>query len=53
MIQHAIDLAGTKRVQIEPTITHVIRDIDKVPEAIEITGNKAKYGSIGPAKVIL
>jgi len=53
MIEYAIDLVATKRVQIEPTVTHVLHGIDKVPQAIEITGNKAKYGSIGPAQVVL
>jgi hypothetical protein len=40
-------------VHIEPTVTHVLKGIEKVPEAIEITGNKAKYGAIGPAQVVL
>ncbi|MBS0246422.1 MAG: zinc-binding dehydrogenase [Proteobacteria bacterium] len=53
IINYAIDLVASKRVQIEPTVTHVLQGIEKVPEAIEITGNKAKYGAIGPAQVVL
>jgi len=53
MINYAIDLVASKRVLIEPTVTHVLKGIEKVPEAIEITGNKAKYGAIGPAQVVL
>jgi threonine dehydrogenase-like Zn-dependent dehydrogenase len=53
MIDYAIDLVASKRVLVEPTVTHVLQGIDKVPEAIEITGNKSKYGAIGPAQVKL
>ncbi|MGE3148367.1 MAG: zinc-binding dehydrogenase [Pseudorhodoplanes sp.] len=51
MIQYAIDLVASKRVQIEPTISHVLHGLEKVPEAFEISGNKAKYGAINPAQV--
>ena len=53
MIQYAIDLVASKRVQIESTISHVLRGLEKVPEAFEISGNKAKYGAINPAQVEL
>lgn len=53
MIGYAIDLVASKRVQIEPTITHVLHGIEKVPEALEISGNKAKYGAINPAQVVI
>ena len=53
MIDYAIDLVASKRVQIEPTVTHILHGIEKVPEALEISGNKAKYGAINPAQVVL
>lgn len=53
MVGYAMDLVATKRVQIEPMITHVLQGLDKVPQAFEISGNKAKYGAINPAQVIL
>ena len=53
MIDYAIDLVASKRVQIEPTITHVLKGLETVPKAFEITGNKAKYGAINPAQVIV
>jgi threonine dehydrogenase-like Zn-dependent dehydrogenase len=53
IINYAVDLVASKRVLIEPTVTHVLGGIEKVPEALEITGNKAKYGAIGPAQVKL
>jgi len=28
-----------------------IEGIEKIPEAMEITGNKAKYGALNPAQV--
>jgi threonine dehydrogenase-like Zn-dependent dehydrogenase len=53
MINYAIDLVASKRVRIEPTVTHILHGLDKVPEAFEISGNKAKYGAINPAQVVL
>ena len=53
MISYAMDLVASKRVQIEPTVTHVLHGIEKVPEAFEISGNKAKYAAINPAQVVL
>jgi threonine dehydrogenase-like Zn-dependent dehydrogenase len=53
MINYAIDLVASKRVLIEPTVTHVLHGIEKVPEAFEISGNKAKYGAINPAQVVI
>jgi threonine dehydrogenase-like Zn-dependent dehydrogenase len=53
MIAYAMDLVASKRVQIEPTVTHILRGLEAVPEAFEISGNKAKYGAINPAQVVL
>jgi threonine dehydrogenase-like Zn-dependent dehydrogenase len=53
VVQYAIDLVSSKRVALEPTISHVLHGLDKVPEAFEISGNKAKYGAINPAQVVL
>jgi threonine dehydrogenase-like Zn-dependent dehydrogenase len=53
MINYAVDLVASKRVQIEPTVTHILHGLEKVPEAFEISGNKAKYGAINPAQVVL
>lgn len=49
--QYTVDLVASKRVQLAPLVTHVLEGLDKVSEAIEITGNKAKYGAINPAQV--
>jgi threonine dehydrogenase-like Zn-dependent dehydrogenase len=53
MIKYAIELVASKRVQIEPTVTHVLHGLEKIPEAIEISGNKARFGAINPAQVVL
>jgi threonine dehydrogenase-like Zn-dependent dehydrogenase len=53
LIQYAVDLVASKRVQLGILVTHVLEGLDKVPEAIEITGNKAKYQTINPAQVII
>jgi threonine dehydrogenase-like Zn-dependent dehydrogenase len=53
LVQYAVDLVASKRVQLASLVTHVLEGIDKIPEAIEITGNKAKYQTINPAQVII
>ena len=53
ILQYTIDLVASKRVELEALVTRVLVGLDKVPEAFEITGNKAKYGTINPAQVIV
>lgn len=50
---YALQLLISKRVQLAPVVTHTLKGLDKLPEAIEITANKAKYGAMYPAQVIL
>lgn len=51
LAQYTVDLVATKRVQLAPQVTHVLEGLDKMPEAFEITGNKAKFKAINPAQV--
>lgn len=32
-------------------ITHKLEGIEKIPQALEMTGNKPKYGMLNPAQV--
>jgi threonine dehydrogenase-like Zn-dependent dehydrogenase len=52
-LEHTVRLAATGRVQLRPTITHVLEGIDSVPKAFEITANKGKFQAINPAQVII
>src|SRR5207249_533801 len=52
-LEHTVRLVATGRVRLGPTITHVLAGIDAVPEAFEITANKAKYRAINPAQVVM
>lgn len=47
----AARLVAQKRIRIDPMITHKLEGIEKIPGAMEITGNKAKYGALNPAQV--
>jgi threonine dehydrogenase-like Zn-dependent dehydrogenase len=49
----AARLVAQKRIRIDPMITHKLKGIEKVLEAVEITGNKPKYGALNPAQVRL
>jgi threonine dehydrogenase-like Zn-dependent dehydrogenase len=51
LANYMVSLVATKRVKLTPLITHVLEGLDKIPQAFEITGNKAKYMTINPAQV--
>lgn len=52
-LEHTVRLAATGRVQLGPTITHVLDGIESVPRAFEITANKGKFQALNPAQVVL
>ncbi len=53
LLQHTVDLVATKRLRLTPLITHVLDGLDKVPEAIGMSLNKAKYRLMNPAQVVV
>ncbi len=52
-LEHTVRLAASGRVQLRPTITHVLSGIESVPKAFDITANKAKHKAINPAQVMM
>jgi threonine dehydrogenase-like Zn-dependent dehydrogenase len=52
-LQYTVRLVATGRVRVKPTITHVLKGIEAVPEAFEITANKGKYRAVNPAQVVI
>ncbi|MBI2907109.1 MAG: alcohol dehydrogenase catalytic domain-containing protein [Chloroflexi bacterium] len=52
-LRHVAFLVATKRIQIGPQITHVLQGLENLPEAMEITANKAKYGATNPAQIVV
>ena len=53
IFQHTVNLVATGRLQLKPLITHVLEGLDKAPQAIEMTLNKAKYKIMNPAQVVV
>lgn len=51
-LEHTVRLVSSGRVRLKPAITHVLSGIESVPEAFEITANKAKHQAINPAQVM-
>lgn len=52
-LEHTVRLVASGRVRLKPAITHVLAGLESVPQAFEITANKARYGAINPAQVTL
>lgn len=52
-LEYTVRLVASGRVNVKPTITHVLNGIDKVPQAFEITANKGKHRAINPAQVVM
>ena len=52
-LEHTVRLVASGRVRLKPTITHVLKGIDSVPQAFEITANKGAYKAINPAQVMM
>jgi threonine dehydrogenase-like Zn-dependent dehydrogenase len=50
-LEHTVRLVASGRVQLRPTITHILPGLESVPQAFDITANKAKSKAIGPAQV--
>lgn len=47
----AARLVAQKRIHIDSMITHKLEGIEKIHDALDITGNKQKYGALNPAQV--
>ncbi|MBI4584960.1 MAG: zinc-binding dehydrogenase [Planctomycetes bacterium] len=52
-LEHTVRLAATGRVRLKAAITHVLSGIESVPQAFEITANKALHQAINPAQVLM
>ncbi len=52
-LQHAVRLTSSKRINVKQTITHILKGLEKLPEAINITFSKRKYHAINPAQIIV
>ena len=52
-LEYTVSLVASGRVRLRPGITHTLHGIESVPQAFEITGNKAKYKAINPAQVVM
>jgi threonine dehydrogenase-like Zn-dependent dehydrogenase len=51
VFDHCAHLVGSGRIDVELLVTHRLAGIDALPEALEITADKARYGAINPAQV--
>lgn len=52
-MDHAVRVVADGRVKVSPMITHVLHGIERVPEAFDITANKARYDAVNPAQVVI
>jgi threonine dehydrogenase-like Zn-dependent dehydrogenase len=49
----AADMAVQGRLRIEPLVSHVVRGLEHVPRAFEITADKRRFGATGPCQVVV
>ena len=52
-LEFTVQLVSSGRVRLKPAIRHTLEGIESVPQAFEITANKARYQAINPAQVIV
>jgi threonine dehydrogenase-like Zn-dependent dehydrogenase len=50
-LEHTVRLVASGRVQLGPTITHVLKGLESVVKAFEITAHKGRFQAINPAQV--
>jgi threonine dehydrogenase-like Zn-dependent dehydrogenase len=53
LFETTVRLLATRRVNVKPLITRVLNGIERVPEAFELTADKARHGLINPAQVVI
>ncbi|MFC1943084.1 zinc-binding dehydrogenase [Chloroflexota bacterium] len=51
--QYAAFLVASGRLKVAPQISHVLHGLEKVPEALQITVNKAKYRATNPPQIVV
>jgi threonine dehydrogenase-like Zn-dependent dehydrogenase len=52
-LEFTVRLVASGRVRLKPTIRHILKGLESVPEAFAITANKGKHQAINPAQVML
>ncbi|GIJ54610.1 zinc-dependent alcohol dehydrogenase [Virgisporangium aurantiacum] len=53
VFEYALRLVARGDVDVESLVTHRLHGIDALPEAVEMTANKAAHGAINPVQVVL
>lgn len=52
-LQYAAFLVASGRVKVGPQISHVLHGLEKLPEALDITANKAKYRATNAPQIVV
>ncbi|MBI2909213.1 MAG: alcohol dehydrogenase catalytic domain-containing protein [Chloroflexi bacterium] len=53
LLRQVAYMTASGRIQVGPQITHVVQGLERLPEAMEITENKAKYHATSPAQIVV
>lgn len=53
LFEETVALVASGRVKLQPMITHVLDGIEALPEAFGLTTDRARYGLINPAQIII
>jgi threonine dehydrogenase-like Zn-dependent dehydrogenase len=52
-LEHTVRLVASGRVLLKPAITHVLKGLESVPQAFDITAHKGQHRAINPAQVVI
>ena len=52
-LRRAAELTATRELRLDRHISHTVVGLERVPEAFEITANKARYGALGPCQAVI
>ncbi len=53
VFEYSMQLVARGDIDLASLVTHRLTGIDKLPEAIEMTRDKRRYGAINPAQVTI
>jgi threonine dehydrogenase-like Zn-dependent dehydrogenase len=52
-LETTVRMIASGKLKIDPLVSHVVWGLEQTPLAIEITGDKGRFGATGPAQIVV